>query len=423
MQKRIWISLSSFSITFPNYSTRPLDSLLITDAYNLEASWFWEGLIHVTVKDVSLCFLFDKERILYHGEGFEILMVLNQHCCPDTVANAFMTLMSLFNDIKSKAEPIMKFCSWVDSMVMDMLHCKIMIAPILLVMFFLCALHGHYTDLLEQFHSHSKVLEDASIVSVVEDVHYHNSFTLASLKKSPHPPGSWGPKASAAIINKQGTVWANPFEWLSKYGRKGIKTCWIHALVSTGICPICHCAKNPWHVPANCPPLKDLKLKLVKGPPSAPSPAPALASPAPAPAPSSGGSVTLASGPPNDSTSSNSTPSGLMALLAKKYDRLAKEYESDKDFCWVGDKDCVVYDASSATSCKCNNSVAFYPSCNHPAAKLIAHQIRHLPFLFLWLWLCPVSFSPNTCRLSLLGCQRILSQLIWVTVSLLRMQV
>ncbi len=69
--------------------------------------------------------------------------------------------------------------------------------------------HGRYTDLLEQFCSRFKVIEGASVNSVVEDVRYHDSFTLASPKKSPPPPGSWVPKASAANVDKQGTKWTN----------------------------------------------------------------------------------------------------------------------------------------------------------------------------------------------------------------------
>jgi hypothetical protein len=68
-----------------------------------------------------------------------MLAVLDQHCCPDTVlAHAFTTLMSLSNNIKGKAEPIIEFRSWFGGMVMDMLRCKIVIPPILLVMFCLC---------------------------------------------------------------------------------------------------------------------------------------------------------------------------------------------------------------------------------------------------------------------------------------------
>jgi hypothetical protein len=57
-----------------------------------------------------------------------------------------------------------------------------------------------------------------------------------------------------------------------------------------------------------------------------------------------------------------------MALLARKYNTLAEEYESDKDFCWAGDKDGLAYNSSPASSCKSNNLIAFYLSCNHTAA-------------------------------------------------------
>jgi hypothetical protein len=132
--------------------------------------------------------------------------------------------MSLSNDVKSKSKPIVEFQSQFDSMVMDMSRCRIMLPQILLVMLFLCALHARYTDLLSQFCSRFKVLKDASLNSTVEDVRYHDSFTLAGSKKSPPPPGYWVPKVSAANVDKQGNEWANPFEWLSKYGKKGIKT-------------------------------------------------------------------------------------------------------------------------------------------------------------------------------------------------------
>jgi hypothetical protein len=254
--------LIQYYLRFPNYSTQRSESLLITDVSNSEASQFWEGLIRTAIKDGSLYSLFNNKGTLYYGKGFEMLAALDQHCHPDTVANAFTTLMSLFNDVQGNSEPIMEFCSHFDGMVMDMTWCKSVISLILLVMFFLCALHGHYTDLLKQFCSCFKVLEDASINSVVEDVRYHDSFTLAGPKKSPLPSGSWIPKASAANANKQGQEWNNPFEWLSSYYKKGIKTHWTRALAGMGICPICHRAKKPWHVPANCPPPQGIKSQV-----------------------------------------------------------------------------------------------------------------------------------------------------------------
>ncbi len=49
-----------------------------------------------------------------------MLDALNQHCRPDFVANAFTTLLSLFNDNMGKSEEIMAFYSHFDGMVNDM---------------------------------------------------------------------------------------------------------------------------------------------------------------------------------------------------------------------------------------------------------------------------------------------------------------
>jgi hypothetical protein len=110
------------------------------------------------------------------------------------------------------------------------------------------------------------------------------------------------------------------------------------------------------------PLLKELNLKLVKGPPSPPSPTPVP--PASTPHPSPGVSTALANNPPAGSnTGSGSAPSGLTAL--------AEEYEPDNNFHWDRDKDGFVYDAPPAFSHKSNISVAFYPTCNHAATAHI----------------------------------------------------
>jgi len=53
--------------------------------------------------------------------------VLNRHCRPDYVTNAFTTLMSLFNDVQGDTEPIVEFRSRFEGMVMDMSRCKVVI--------------------------------------------------------------------------------------------------------------------------------------------------------------------------------------------------------------------------------------------------------------------------------------------------------
>ena len=187
--------------------------------------------------------------------------------------------MSLFNGVQGPLEPVLEFRSRFDGKVLDMSRSKMFLPPILLVMLFLHALHSRYSNILDQFRSRYKILEAATIDSVIEDARYHNEFKLVGSDKKGGPT----PKAAAANIDRPGKEWALPFEWLSTYTTKGIETRWERAIAGMGICPICHCADKPWHIPANCPILKDLNLKLVNGPPSS---APHLApSPAPVPAP------------------------------------------------------------------------------------------------------------------------------------------
>ncbi len=200
-----------------------------------------------------------------------------------------------------------------------------------------------------------------TIDSVVEDVRYHDKFTPVGNKKV---PGGSTPKAASVNVERNGKEWPSPFEWLSTYATKGIKTHWERAIAGTGICPICHRAEKPWHVPANCPFLKELNLKLVKGPPSStPTPAPA-ASPAlvpAAPSPSPGGRVSSTyDRSVSGSVGSPSAPLGLMATVAEDY------FDSDEEFRWTGDESGLEYSPSvGSLSRKSNPGVAPYPSCNH----------------------------------------------------------
>ena len=340
------------------YGTRRSDDLLITDPSNAEASRYWEGQLRIAVKNGGLRFLFENTGLRFHGKGFEMTDVLNRHCRPDSVTNAFTTLMSLFNDVQGDSEPIVEFRSRFDGMLLDMTRCKVVIPPLLLVMIFIRALHSRYSDILDQFRSRYKDLEAATVDSVVADVKYHDEFQLVDPKTK--PPRKGGPGASAVAIDKSGKEWSNPFEWISSFSVKSIKTRWDRALAGTGICPICHRAEKPWHVPANCPLLKDLNLKLVHGPPPTPAPAPA-GSPAPAPAPaaaspSPGGRVASA----DSSTHGAAAPSGLTAAVEED------EYSSDEDlFRWTGDDDGLDFGVPLGSSNKSNPSVSFYPSCSY----------------------------------------------------------
>jgi hypothetical protein len=288
-----------------------------------------------------------------------MLAVLDQHCRPDLITNVFCALMSLFNDVQGSSEAVFEFCSWFDRMVMDLSCSKIILPPILLVMLFLYALHSRYSDILDQFWSRYKKLEVATINSMVEDVHYHNEFKLVGSDKK--TPGGSTPRASAANVDKLGKEWALPFEWLSNYDTKRIKVCWDQAIAGTGICPFCHRTEKYWHVPANCPLLKDLNLKIVHGPsssastpaPSAsPAPAPAVPSPSPTPVDrvdlTDDHSVTGSVGSP-------SAPLGLMALVAED------NFDSDPEFFWDGDDNGTNFDPPARKS---NDSVALYSSCS-----------------------------------------------------------
>jgi hypothetical protein len=123
------------------YSTGRSDALLITDPSNAEASRYWEGQLRIAVKNGGLCFLFENTGSRFHGKGFEMIDVLNQHCRPDSVTNALMTLMSLLNDVQKDTEPIVEFRSRFDGMILDMARGNIIIPPLLLVMIFIRALH------------------------------------------------------------------------------------------------------------------------------------------------------------------------------------------------------------------------------------------------------------------------------------------
>jgi hypothetical protein len=179
----------------------------------------------VAVQDGSLHFLFEIKGSMYDRKGFEMLAMLNQHFRPNSVANSFTTVMSLFNSSMGKLEEIMAFKSWFDGMVNNMSRCKIILPPVLMLMFFLCSLHSHYNNLLEQFCSCYKPLEGDSLDSIVADMHYQDEFKLfVSNKKvlAGKVPKAVAAAASSAV-DKQGKEWHNPYEWLASFDIKGIK--------------------------------------------------------------------------------------------------------------------------------------------------------------------------------------------------------
>ena len=103
----------------------------------------WEGQIQLTVKDGSLRFLIDNKGDLYHTRGFEVLVALIGYCHPDSMSNAFTSLLYLFNNVQRDLEPILQYQLFFDSLVNKLSWCKVAMPQILTVTLFLWAIHGH----------------------------------------------------------------------------------------------------------------------------------------------------------------------------------------------------------------------------------------------------------------------------------------
>jgi hypothetical protein len=177
----------------------------------------WGGQLCLAVKDGSPHYLFENKGNLYNGRGFEMLAALSQYCCPDLVANAFTSLLSLFNNVQGNDKPILEYWSCFDRVIMDLSQCKVTIPQILLVMLFLWALHSRYSNLLEQFCTRFKLIEHATIYSIIDNGRYHDEFTIHEHKGAKPPTSAHCvPTAASANTDQKGNVWQTPFEWLSK---------------------------------------------------------------------------------------------------------------------------------------------------------------------------------------------------------------
>ncbi len=358
-----------YYLHMPEFSTRHPNGSLNTDAANADASQAWEGQLCLAIKDRNLCFLFENKGTQFHGRGFEMLAALTQHCRPDTVSNTFASLLSLFNDVQRKAESILEYRSHFDVLTLELSQCKVIITPLLLVMLFLQGLHGCYANIVEQFRSHFKSIETATADFIMSDVAFHDSFTLVETRKCKLAGGSAStprvPAVAAANTNCQGNVWQLLFEWLAKYGIKGIKGRWTHAMVGTGIFLICHRNEKQFHVPTQCPLLLDLGLKLITCQPATPSPAPtalAGASLALLPTPTLAPGGRAAAADSGSSTGLATTPPGLSAM-ATPVIGVAADYDTNKDFTWDRDKTGAAFGGDP----KFSTSVDLYtsPSCSH----------------------------------------------------------
>jgi hypothetical protein len=192
-----------FYLRMPDFSMGHADESLTTDATNQEASRVWEGQLRLAVKDGPLRFLFDNKGSQYHGWGFNMLATLMQYCRPDTVTNAFSSLLSLFNNVLGDSDSIIKYWSRFDGLTIKLARCKVIIPSLLLVMLFLCALHGHYSSIMEQFCMRFKPIKTAMINSIISNVIYNDGFQVVDHSKK----GKLGsvppcvPAAAAAYTN------------------------------------------------------------------------------------------------------------------------------------------------------------------------------------------------------------------------------
>ncbi len=141
-----------FYLWMPEFTTGHADGSLLTDAANAEASRTWEGQLCLAIKNGNLCFLFENKGDQFHGRGFEMLAALIQHCCPDSVSNAFASLLSLFNDVQGDSESILEYRSCFDGLTLKLCsRCKVTLPTLLSVMLFLRGIHGRYADIVAQF--------------------------------------------------------------------------------------------------------------------------------------------------------------------------------------------------------------------------------------------------------------------------------
>jgi hypothetical protein len=160
----------------------------------------WEGQLCLAVKDGNLWFLFENKGNLYNDRGFEMLAAFTQHCHPNSVANAFTSLLLLLNDVQGNDKPILQYLFHFDRILMELSWCKVAIPQILLVMLILCAIPNCYLDLLEQFCTHFKSIKTATINSIVSDIEYHDGFTIHECKGT-KPPASAPCVPAAASAN------------------------------------------------------------------------------------------------------------------------------------------------------------------------------------------------------------------------------
>jgi hypothetical protein len=111
------LGIIEFYLQEPEFSPGCADGKLVMTTSNLKASRPWEGQLHLAVMYGVLCFLFENKGNIYNGHGFEMLAALNAYCPPDSVANAFSSLLLIFNELQGDEEPILAFQSQFDGLI------------------------------------------------------------------------------------------------------------------------------------------------------------------------------------------------------------------------------------------------------------------------------------------------------------------
>jgi hypothetical protein len=137
------LGIIEFYLQEPELSTNHMDCNLVMTMSNLKASHPWEGQLHLAIRDGTLHFLFENKGDIYNSCSFEMLATLNAYCCPKSVANSFSSLLSIFNKLQCDDKPIVAFWSRFDGLIFEMVPCKVVISPLLLIML-LRTLHSGY---------------------------------------------------------------------------------------------------------------------------------------------------------------------------------------------------------------------------------------------------------------------------------------
>jgi hypothetical protein len=213
------------------------DDALVTDSTNLEASRMWEGQLCLAVKDGLLRYLFENKGDLYNGRCFEMLAALSQHCRPvwlqmllphvSCYSTACRGTMSQSYNI-GLALTASLWSSWTARLLSPLIH-------------------SCYSDLLDQFCTRFKSIKTATINLIVDNIVYHDGFTVHERKNAKTPASALrGPAAASANMDQKGTVWQMPFDWLSKsFSKKVIKTAGLMLLQAQTSAPSAAARTSP----------------------------------------------------------------------------------------------------------------------------------------------------------------------------------